>query len=101
MITVPTHFNSLQRDGTIEAGKITEFEDIKLLNESTAAANVYGYIIKTLKERKVLIFNLDSGTFDSSIVNIKGNEYNVLVSLGEEHLGGEVFNQRIINYVKE
>ncbi len=101
VIGVPAHFNNLQRDATIEAAKEAGFEDIKLINEPTAAAIAYGNIIKSDKERKVLIFDLGGGTFDVSIVKIKGNEYNVLASLGEEHLGGEDFNQRIIEYVKK
>ncbi len=101
VIGVPANFNSLQRDATIEAAKEAGFEDIKLINEPTAAAIAYGDIIKSDKERKVLIFDLGGGTFDVSIVKIKGNDYYVLASLGEEHLGGEDFNQKIIEYVKE
>ena len=99
IIGVPAHFNDLQRNATIEAGKKAGFEEIKLINEPTAAAIAYGNIIKSNKERKILIFDLGGGTFDASIVKIKGNEYNVLASLSEEHLGGEDFNQRLINYV--
>ena len=65
----------------------------------TAAAIAYGYIIQLDNERKVLIFNLVKGIFDVSIVEIKGNEYIVFASIDEEHLGGEDFNQRIIEYV--
>ena len=101
IITVPAHFNKLQRDTTIEAGKKAGFENIKLINEPTAAAIAYGDIIKSKEERKILIFDLGGGTFDVSIVKIKGNEYYVLASIGEEHLGGEDFNQRIIEYVME
>ena len=99
VIGVPAHFNNLQRDATIKAAKEAGFEVIKLLNEPTAAAIAYGDIIKSYKERNVLIFDLGGGTFDVSIVKIKGKEYNVLVSLGEEHLGGEDFNQRLMKYV--
>ena len=101
MIGVPAHFNNIQRIATIQAGKKAGFEEIQLINEPTAAAIAYGNIIKSDKERKVLIFDLGGGTFDVSIVKIKGNDYYVLASLGEEHLGGEDFNQRIINYVKK
>ena len=101
VIGVPAHFNKLQREATIKAAEEAGFEDIKLINEPTAAAIAYGDIIKSDKERKVLIFDLGGGTFDVTIVKIKGNEYNVLASLGEEHLGGEDFNQRIIKYVME
>ena len=101
IIAVPINFNRLQKKAIIDAAKLIWFEDIKLINEPTAAAIAYGNIIKSNKERKILIFNLGRGTFDSSIVKIKGNEYYVLASLGEEHLGGEDFNQRLINYVFE
>jgi len=99
VIGVPANFNNLQRKATIEAAEEAGFEDIKLINEPTAAAIAYGDTIKSNKERKILIFDLGGGTFDVSIIKIKGNKYNVLASLGEEHLGGEDFNQRIINYV--
>ena len=101
VITVPANFNNFQREATIEAAKEAGFEDIKLINEPTAAAIAYGDSIKSNKERNVLIFDLGGGTFDVSIVKIKGSDYYVLTSLGEEHLGGEDFNQRIINYVME
>ena len=64
VITVPANFNNLQRNATIEAAKEAGFEDIKLINEPTAAAIAYGDIIKSDKERKVLIFDLGGGTFD-------------------------------------
>ena len=99
IIAVPINFNKLQRKATIEAAKLAGFYEIKLINEPTAAAIAYGNIIKSNKERKILIFDLGRATFDVSIVRIKGNKYNVLASLGEEHLGGEDFNQRIIEYV--
>ena len=92
VIGVPAHFNKLQREDTIKSAKEAGFEDIKLINEPTAAAIAYGNIRESKEERKVLIFDLGGGTFDVSIVKIKGNEYNVLVSLGEEHLRSEDFN---------
>ncbi len=101
VITVPAHFNNLERKATIEAANKAGLEVIKLINEPTAAAIAYGDIIKSDKERKVLIFDLGGGTFDVSIVKIKGNEYTVLASQGEEHLGGEDFNQRLFDYVKK
>ncbi len=99
MIGVPAHFNNLQRDATIKAAEKAGFEEIELINEPTAAAIAYGDIIKSNKERNVLIFDLGVRTFDVSIVKIKGNEYNVLASLGEGNLGGENFNQRLMKYV--
>ena len=100
VIAVPANFNNLQRKATIESAKEAGLKVIKLINEPTAAAIAYGDTIKSNKERKILIFDLGGGTFDVSIIKIKGNKYNVLASIGEEHLGGEDFNQRIINYVK-
>ena len=99
VIIVPARFNKLQRDTTIEESKEAGLEIYKLINEPTAAAIAYGYIIQLDNERKVLIFNLVKGIFDVSIVEIKGNEYIVFASIDEEHLGGEDFNQRIIEYV--
>ena len=98
VITVPAHFNNLQREETIEAAKKAGLEVYKIINEPTAAAIAYGDIIKSDKERKVLIFDLGGGTFDVSIVKIKGNEYTVLASEGEEHLGGEDITQRLTDY---
>ncbi len=99
VITVPANFNSLQREATINAAEKAGLEVVKLINEPTAAAIAYGHIWKSDKERNVLIFDLGGGTFDVSIVKIKGNDYYVLASLGEEHLGGENFNQKLIEYV--
>ena len=99
VIIVPARFNKLQRDTTIEESKEAGLEIYKLINEPTPAAITYGDIIQLDNERKVLIFDLGKGTFDVSIVKIKGNEYNVLASIGEEHLGGEDFTQILINYV--
>ena len=99
IITVPANFNNNQRLMTIEAAKKIGLDVIKVINEPTAAAIAYGDKIKSDKERKVLIFDLGGGTFDVTILKIKGNEYSVLTSLGEDHLGGEDFNQRIIDHI--
>ena len=99
IITVPANFENSQRLMTIEAAKKIGLNIINVINEPTAAAIAYGDIIQSNKERNVLIFDLGGGTFDVSILKIKGNEYKVLASLGEDHLGGEDFNQRIINHI--
>ena len=99
IITVPANFENSQRLMTIEAAKKIGLNIIKVINEPTAAAIAYGDIIQSNKERNVLIFDLGGGTFDVTILKITGNEYKVLASLGEDHLGGEDFNQRIINYI--
>ncbi len=100
VITVPAHFNNFQREATIRAAELAGIEVIKIINEPTAAAIAYAETINTdTKEKKVLIFDIGGGTFDVSILKIKNNEYYVLSSCGESHLGGEDFNQRLINYV--
>ena len=99
VITVPAHFNNSQREATKEAAINAGLEVIRIINEPTAAAIAYGDIHGTEEERKVLIFDLGGGTFDVSIVIIKGNEFTVLASCGEEHLGGENFNELLVDYV--
>ncbi len=99
VITVPAHFNNSQREATKEAAINAGLEVIRIINEPTAAAIAYGDIHKSEEERKVLIFDLGGGTFDVSIVIIKGNEYTILASCGEEHLGGENFNELLVDYV--
>ena len=99
VITVPANFNNSQREETKEAAKNAGLEVIKILNEPTAAAIAYGYENNSKKEKKVLIFDLGGGTFDVSILKIIDNEYHVLSSYGDSHLGGEDFNQRLLDYV--
>ena len=100
VITVPAHFNNFQREATINAAELAGLEVIKIINEPTAAAIAYAETINTdRKEKKVLIFDIGGGTFDVSILKIKNNEYYVLSSCGESHLGGEDFNQRLEDYI--
>ena len=99
VITVPANFNNFQREETKEAAKKAGLDVIKILNEPTAAAIAYGYENRSNKEKKVLIFDLGGGTFDVSILKIIGNEYYVLSSYGDSHLGGQDFNQRLFDYV--
>ena len=99
VITVPAHFNNSQREATKKAAENAGLEVIRIINEPTAAAIAYGDENQSDEERKVLIFDLGGGTFDVSIVNIKGNEFTVLASCGEEHLGGEDFNELLVDYV--
>ena len=88
VITVPAHFNNEQREATKKAAENAGLEP-------TAAAIAYGYENQSDEERKVLIFDLGGGTFDVSIVNIKGNEFTVLSSCGNDHLGGEDFTNEL------
>ena len=98
VITVPAYFNNTQREATKLAGEKAGLEILRIINEPTAAAIAYGDTIKDDKERKVLIFDLGGGTFDVSVLKIKGNEYYVLASCGDDHLGGEDFNELLVNY---
>ena len=98
VITVPAYFNNSQREATKLAGEKAGLEILRIINEPTAAAIAYGDSIKKDKERKVLIFDLGGGTFDVSVLKIKGNEYFVLASYGDDHLGGEDFNEFLVNY---
>ena len=100
VITVPAHFNNFQREATVKAAELAGIEVIKIINEPTAAAIAYAETINTdKKEKKVLIFDIGGGTFDVSILKIKNNEYYVLSSCGESHLGGEDFNNRLEEYI--
>ena len=99
VITVPAHFNNAQREATKEAARKAELEVIRIINEPTAAAIAYGYENKNDEERKILVFDLGGGTFDVSILKIKGSEYTVLTSCGDDHLGGEDFTKEFTNYL--
>ena len=100
VITVPAHFNNFQREATKKAAELVGIDVIRIINEPTAAAIAYAETINTdRKEKKVLIFDIGGGTFDVSILLINNNEYNVLSSCGESHLGGEDFNNRLEEYV--
>ena len=100
VITVPAHFNNLQRKATIEAAEKVGLKVVKIINEPTAAAIAYIQQIGiNEKEKKVLIFDIGGGTFDASVLQIKNKEYSVLSSCGISHLGGEDFNNRLQEYV--
>jgi len=100
IITVPAHFNIFQREATIEAGKLAGLKEVTLLNEATAAAIAYADKFKS-NEMKILVFDIGGGTFDVSILSVKGNKFKVLSSNGISHLGGEDFNQILLDYIKE
>ena len=99
IITVPAHFNKWEREATLKAGIDAGLTNIELLNEATAAAIAYGDKFKSDKEMKILIFDIGGGTFDVSILSVKGKTYKVLSSCGDSHLGGEDFNQLLLDYV--
>ena len=99
VITVPAYFNNSQREATKKAGEMAGFTSIQILNEPTAAAIAYGYQNKSDKERIVLVFDLGGGTFDVSIVKVYNNIYEVIAVNGDNHLGGEDFNNLLADYI--
>ena len=100
VITVPAYFNDAQRQATKDAGKIAGLEVERIVNEPTAAALAYG-LDKTDKEEKILVFDLGGGTFDISILELGDGVFEVLSTNGDTHLGGEDFDNRIVNHFLE
>ncbi|KAG8343329.1 putative Hsp70 protein MreB Mbl protein [Trypanosoma vivax] len=101
VITVPAYFNDSQRQATKDAGTIAGLEVLRIINEPTAAAIAYGMDKKndpTKKERNVLIFDLGGGTFDVSLLTIDGGIFEVRATAGDTHLGGEDFDNRLVDY---
>ncbi len=99
VITVPAYFNDAQRQATKDAGKIAGLEVKRIINEPTAAALAYGLDKK--KEEKVAVFDLGGGTFDISILEIGDNVVEVKSTNGDTHLGGDDFDQRLIDYLAD
>ncbi|MEM5878639.1 MAG: molecular chaperone DnaK [Candidatus Aenigmatarchaeota archaeon] len=97
VITVPAYFNDQQRKATKEAGEIAGLNVIRIINEPTAAAIAYG--IDKGFSGKVAVFDLGGGTFDVSILEVGDNVFEVLATSGDTHLGGDDFDQRIVDYV--
>lgn len=97
IITVPAYFNSSQRLATKDAGIIAGLEVLRILNEPTAAALAYGLDKK--KNEIVLIFDLGGGTFDVSVLEVGDEVFEVLATAGDTHLGGDDFDQTIVNYI--
>lgn len=100
VITVPAYFNDSQRQATKDAGAIAGLEVLRIINEPTAAALAYG-LGKDKKEEKVAVFDLGGGTFDISILEIGEGVYEVKATNGDTFLGGEDFDQRIVDYIAE
>ena len=98
VITVPAYFNDAQRQATKDAGKIAGLEVERIINEPTAAALAYG-LDKTDIDQKVLVFDLGGGTFDVSILELGDGVFEVLSTSGDNLLGGDDFDQAIINYL--
>jgi len=99
VITVPAYFSDAQRQATREAGEIAGLEVVRIINEPTAAALVYesGH----QGARRALVYDLGGGTFDVSVVNLEGDVVEVLASHGNNHLGGDDFDQRIVDFALE
>jgi len=97
VITVPAYFNDSQRQATKDAGNIAGFEVKRIINEPTAAALAYGLDKK--KEGKVAVFDLGGGTFDITILEVGGDVFEVKATNGDTHLGGDDFDQKIMDYI--
>jgi len=98
VVTVPAYFNDSQRQATKDAGTISGLNVLRIINEPTAAAIAYGLDKKVAGERNVLIFDLGGGTFDVSILTIEDGIFEVKATSGDTHLGGEDFDQRMVNH---
>lgn len=98
VITVPAYFNDSQRQATKDAGTIAGMNVMRIINEPTAAAIAYGLDKKGGKEKNILIFDLGGGTFDVSILSIDDGVFEVKATAGDTHLGGEDFDNRLVNH---
>ena len=99
VITVPAYFSDAQRQATKDAGKIAGLEVMRIINEPTAAALAYG--MDKENEQKIMIFDLGGGTFDVSLLEISDGVFEVLATAGNNRLGGDDFDNRIINWIAE
>lgn len=97
VITVPAYFNDSQRQATKDAGCIAGLNVLRIINEPTAAAIAYG-LDKKGKEKNVLIFDLGGGTFDVSLLTIDDGIFEVKATAGDTHLGGEDFDNKIVEW---
>ena len=100
VITVPAYFNDAQRQATKDAGKIAGLEVLRIINEPTAAALAYG-LDKTNKDEKILVFDLGGGTFDVSVLELGDGVFEVASTSGDNHLGGDDWDQRVINWLAD
>lgn len=98
VVTVPAYFNDSQRQATKDAGTIAGLNILRIINEPTAAAIAYGLDKKATGERNVLIFDLGGGTFDVSLLSIDDGIFEVKATAGDTHLGGEDFDNRMVNH---
>ena len=98
VVTVPAYFNDSQRQATKDAGTIAGLNVMRIINEPTAAAIAYGLDKKSEAEKNVLIFDLGGGTFDVSLLSIEDGIFEVKATAGDTHLGGEDFDNRLVNF---
>lgn len=101
MISVPAYFNDSQRLATKDAGAIAGLDVLRIINEPTAAAIAYGLDRQSSAEKNVLIFDLGGGTFDVSLLNITGGVFAVKATAGDTHLGGEDFDNNLLEHFKK
>ncbi|KIS67334.1 putative Hsp70 family ATPase SSB2 [Mycosarcoma maydis] len=101
VITVPAYFNDSQRLATKDAGSIAGLDVLRIINEPTAAAIAYGLDSKSSTEKNVLIYDLGGGTFDVSLLNITGGVFAVKATAGDTHLGGEDFDNALLDHFKK
>ena len=99
VITVPAYFNDAQRQATKDAGKIAGLEVLRIINEPTAASLAYGLDKK--KDERIAVYDLGGGTFDISILELGDGVFEVKSTNGDTHLGGDDFDQRIINWLAD
>jgi molecular chaperone DnaK len=99
VITVPAYFNDAQRQATKDAGKIAGLEVLRIINEPTAAALAYG--LEKKAQEKIVVFDLGGGTFDVSVLEVADGVFRVISTNGDTHLGGDDFDQTLINYVAD
>ena len=101
VITVPAYFTDSQRQATKDAGKIAGLEVMRIINEPTAAALAYGLDKADNKNQKILVYDLGGGTFDISLLDIADGVFEVLATAGDNRLGGDDFDQEIMNLLVE
>lgn len=101
VVTVPAYFNDAQRQATRDAGKLAGLDVLRIINEPTAASLAYGLGISREEEKTVAVYDLGGGTFDISVLRIAHGVFEVLSTRGDTYLGGDDFDQAIINYWKE
>lgn len=99
VVTVPAYFTDAQRQATKDAGKIAGLNILRIINEPTSAALAYG--LDNGNAQKILVYDLGGGTFDVSVIDIGDNVIEVLATSGDNHLGGDDFDERIVNYLVE